>query len=48
MSGKIYGYVRVSTKDFNRPAYQSLPQKLKPNDTVVFKSIDRLGKNFYK
>ena len=73
---KIYGYVRVSTKeqnedrqlnamknfgiaeenifidkqsgkDFDRPAYQSLLQKLNPNDTIVFKSVDRLGRNFY-
>ena len=74
---KIYGYVRVSTKeqnedrqlvamaefgvpsenifidkqsgkDFDRPAYQSLLQQLQPNDTIVFKSIDRLGRNFYE
>ena len=74
---KIYGYVRVSTKeqnedrqlvamaefgvpsenifidkqsgkDFDRPAYQSLLQKINPNDTIVFKSIDRLGRNFYE
>ena len=74
---KVYGYVRVSTKeqnedrqlaamaevgvksenifidkqsgkDFNRPAYQSLLQKINPNDTIVFKSIDRLGRNFYE
>ena len=75
MSGKNYGYVRVSTKeqnedrqmiamqqfgvdkvnvyldkqsgkDFNRPAYQKLMQKLKPGDTLVIKSIDRLGRNY--
>ena len=74
---KIYGYVRVSTKeqnedrqllamaefgvpsenifidkqsgkDFDRPAYQSLMQQLQPNDTIVFKSIDRLGRNFFE
>ena len=74
---KVYGYVRVSTKeqnedrqlvamaefgvpsenifidkqsgkDFDRPAYQSLLQQLQPNDTIVFKSIDRLGRNFYE
>lgn len=74
---KVYGYVRVSTKeqnedrqlvamaefgvpsenifidkqsgkDFDRPAYQSLLQQLQPNDTIVFKSIDRLGRNFFE
>ena len=74
---KIYGYVRVSTKeqnedrqlvamaefgvpsenifidkqsgkDFDRPAYQSLLQQLQPDDTIVFKSIDRLGRNFFE
>jgi len=74
---KVYGYVRVSTKeqnedrqlvamaefgvpsenifidkqsgkDFDRPAYQSLMQQLQPNDTIVFKSIDRLGRNFFE
>ena len=77
MSEKIYGYVRVSTKeqnedrqitalidfgvdekniftdkqsgkDFNRPQYQKLMKKLKPADIVVFKSIDRLGRNFFE
>lgn len=77
MDKKIYGYVRVSTreqnedrqliamndfgvpsenifidkqsgKDFNRPAYIELVQNLKPNDTLVIKSIDRLGRNFYE
>ena len=35
-----------SGKDFNRPAYQHLLRKLKPNDTFVIKSIDRLGRNY--
>ena len=72
---KIYGYVRVSSKDqneerqliamrsfgiphnqiyidkksgkdFNRPAYKKLIKKLKPNDTLVIKSIDRLGRDY--
>ena len=71
---KIYGYIRVSSKDqnkerqriamrnfgipkeqvyfdkqsgkdFERPEYQQLIAKLKPNDTLVVKSIDRLGRN---
>ena len=75
MSEKIYGYIRVSTKDqhdarqrlallnfgvparnividkrsgkdFSRPAYKRLIRKLKPNDTLVIKSIDRLGRNY--
>ena len=39
---------KQSGKDFDRPAYQSLLQQLQPNDTIVFKSIDRLGRNFYE
>ena len=73
--GKIYGYVRVSTKeqktdrqliameeigikknniyvdkqsgkDFNRPQYKKLLRKLKGNDLLYIKSIDRLGRNY--
>ena len=73
--GKIYGYVRVSTKeqnedmqilallengvkkanvfvdkqsgkDFNRPKYQQMLKKIKPGDTLIIKSIDRLGRNY--
>lgn len=72
---KVYGYVRVSTKeqnedrqlralaeysvpenqiymdklsgkDFNRPQYQKLICKLKHDDVLVIKSIDRLGRNY--
>ena len=75
MSEKIYGYVRVSSKDqnearqcvamrefgvpdshvfidkrsgkdFERPEYKRLIKKLKPGDTLVTKSIDRLGRNY--
>ena len=75
MEGKIYGYVRVSTreqnearqlaamrefgvaeenivieklsgKDFNRPLYQRLVKRLGPEDVLVVKSIDRLGRNY--
>ena len=75
MTGKIYGYIRVSSKeqnedrqriamqefgvaencifmdkqsgkDFDRPGYKRLMQKLKPDDTLVIKSIDRLGRNY--
>lgn len=37
---------KQSGKDFHRPAYQKLMQKLKQNDTIVIKSIDRLGRNY--
>lgn len=75
MKAKVYGYIRVSTKeqcedrqlialrefsvpeqnifmdkisgkDFNRPQYQQLIGKLCPGDTLVLKSIDRLGRNY--
>ena len=75
MSGKTYGYVRVSTrgqredrqltamrefgvpedciiiekqsgKDFERPLYLQLAERLKPGDVLVIKSIDRLGRNY--
>ena len=75
MVEKLYGYMRVSTKEqnedrqrfallefgvpatgifldkqsgknFERPAYKKLIRKLKPNDTLVIKSIDRLGRNY--
>ena len=75
MEGKLYGYVRVSTKDqnldrqlmamrnfgvsealiyqdklsgkdFERPAYHRLLKRIKPGDTLVIKSIDRLGRNY--
>ncbi len=37
---------RLSGKDFKRPAYLSLLRRLKPGDTLVIKSIDRLGRNY--
>lgn len=72
---KLYGYIRVSTreqnddcqrialenfgvsaknffvdkqsgKDFARPQYRKLLRKIKPGDTLVVKSIDRLGRNY--
>lgn len=75
MSGKIYGYIRVSSrdqnedrqrvamrefgvsdkcifmdkqsgKDFERPGYKRLMKKMRPADTLVIKSIDRLGRNY--
>jgi DNA invertase Pin-like site-specific DNA recombinase len=72
---KIYGYVRVSSKDqnedrqmiamrdiniperniftdkqsgkdFERPMYKKMLKKLKENDVLYIKSIDRLGRNY--
>lgn len=37
---------KQSGKDFNRPQYQRLLRRLKPGDTLVIKSIDRLGRNY--
>ena len=75
MTGSIYGYVRVSTreqkddsqifalrevvvsdknilldkqsgKDFERPQYKKLLRKMKKDDLLKIKSIDRLGRNY--
>ena len=75
MDKKIYGYIRVSTKEqhidrqqialdefgvppqnvfidkmsgknFDRPAWKKLMRKLKPDDLLVVKSVDRLGRNY--
>ena len=37
---------KLSGKDFNRPQYQWLIAELKPGDTLVIKSIDRLGRDY--
>ena len=37
---------RKSGIDFNRPQYRKLLRKLKKGDTLVIKSIDRLGRNY--
>ena len=37
---------KQSGKDFERPVYKRLVKKLKPGDTLVIKSIDRLGRNY--
>ena len=37
---------KQSGKDFNRPQYKRLLRKLKHEDTLVIKSIDRLGRNY--
>lgn len=75
MNNKIYGYIRVSSKDqnenrqriamheagvpesnifmdkqsgkdFDRPGYCRVLRKLKQDDTLIIKSIDRLGRNY--
>lgn len=37
---------KQSGKDFNRKAYKKLIRKLKKDDVLVIKSIDRLGRNY--
>ena len=37
---------KQSGKDFNRPGYQRLMDQLRSEDTLVIKSIDRLGRNY--
>jgi DNA invertase Pin-like site-specific DNA recombinase len=43
--GNIY-IDKQSGKDFNRPAYQALVERLKPGDLLYILSIDRLGRNY--
>lgn len=37
---------KQSGKDFNRPQYKRLIRKIKPDDVIFIKSIDRLGRNY--
>lgn len=37
---------KQSGKDFDRPAYKRLLRKLKSEDILIIKSIDRLGRNY--
>ena len=37
---------KQSGRDFQRPQYQRLLKRLKKGDTLVVKSIDRLGRNY--
>ena len=37
---------KQSGKDFDRPAYNALMARLSPNDTLVVKSLDRLGRSY--
>jgi DNA invertase Pin-like site-specific DNA recombinase len=43
--GNIYSD-KQSGKDFERPRYRALQEKLKPNDLLYIMSIDRLGRNY--
>ena len=37
---------KQSGKDFNRPMYRQLMRKVKPDDIIFIKSIDRLGRSY--
>ncbi len=37
---------KLSGKDFNRPAWKKLVKRLKQGDTLVIKSLDRLGNSW--
>ncbi|MBP3519976.1 MAG: recombinase family protein, partial [Oscillospiraceae bacterium] len=37
---------KLSGKDFRRPAYRRLVKRMKKNDLLYVKSIDRLGRNY--
>ena len=37
---------KQSGKDFNRPQYKKLLRKMKRDDLLCIKSIDRLGRNY--
>ena len=37
---------KQSGKDFSRPIYRRLVGRLRPDDVLVVKSIDRLGRNY--
>lgn len=37
---------KQSGKDFDRPAWSTLMARLTENDTLVVKSLDRLGRNY--
>lgn len=46
ITGKQIYMDKQSGKDFERPSYKCLIRKLKSGDTLVIKSIDRLGRNY--
>lgn len=46
VEGKNIYMDKQSGKDFNRPMYKQLLKKLKTDDLLYVKSIDRLGRNY--
>lgn len=44
-AGNLY-MDKLSGKDFHRPAYRKMMRRLKPDDVLIVKSIDRLGRNY--
>lgn len=46
LSNKYIYIDKQSGKDFNRINYQKLKKRLKKNDLLIIKSIDRLGRNY--
>ncbi len=46
VSRKMIYMDKQSGKDFNRPRYKKLLRKLKKDDLLYVKSIDRLGRNY--
>lgn len=45
-SGKNIFLDKQSGKDFDRPQYKKLLEKLRPGDLLYILSIDRLGRNY--
>lgn len=39
---------KMSGKNFQRPAYKKMLQKVKRGDVIILKSIDRLGRNYHQ
>lgn len=37
---------KLSGKDFNRPQYKKMLKRVKKEDVIIIKSIDRLGRNY--
>lgn len=46
IEGKYIYIDKKSGKDFDRPAYKKLLNKLRSGDRLILKSIDRLGRNY--
>ena len=46
MDEKLIIIDKQSGKNFDRPGYKRLMKRIKPGDTLIIKSIDRLGRNY--